>query len=516
MSKIQVNEIVNHFDNGAPDCPRGLTVTGVSTFSGNVSIGGTLSYEDVTNIDSVGIITAQSGINVGPTSGIGITISANGNITAAGTATFADNIQSGGNPVSGTATGAQLNSSGGVWVSHGTGTQSVFRGYTTGNSTETIRINANGSITAAGNIVSSAGNFQGFEFIGTQSTSTFGVFKGKLNSTVTTEILADGTATFKNKLTVQVDSASAVDTVDIFNGTSGGDNRVKIRTFANGGGDPYVFFDGGGNNMVVGLSYAGTTSNQLVMGTGNSASGVTGLRINGLGKVLCDDSFYISSTATTNALKFLYDVTSGSATIGPDSNGGSTQLYLGASNSGTYQNYVQINNAGSLTNAIIDGVNGSNCIVARHWNAGSVGPYLYLGYSQATTFGNGTYRFSVSSNGDVKNTNNSYSAISDITLKENIVDVKSQWDDIKNLRLRNYNFKEGIGYETNTQIGLIAQEAEIICPNIVETFTVPEEEERSLKSIKYSILYMKAIKALQEAMTRIETLEVEVQALKGS
>jgi|13_taG_2_1085334.scaffolds.fasta_scaffold04497_3 hypothetical protein len=63
MSKIQVNEIVNHFDNGAPDCPRGLTVTGVSTFSGSVSIGGTLTYEDVTNIDSVGIITAQQGLD---------------------------------------------------------------------------------------------------------------------------------------------------------------------------------------------------------------------------------------------------------------------------------------------------------------------------------------------------------------------------------------------------------------------------------------------------------------------
>ena len=34
------------------------------TFSGNVSVGGTLTYEDVTNIDSVGIITAQSGIVV--------------------------------------------------------------------------------------------------------------------------------------------------------------------------------------------------------------------------------------------------------------------------------------------------------------------------------------------------------------------------------------------------------------------------------------------------------------------
>ena len=51
-----------------------MTVAGVSTmaaitattgtFSGDVSIGGTLTYEDVTNIDSVGIITARSSIKV--------------------------------------------------------------------------------------------------------------------------------------------------------------------------------------------------------------------------------------------------------------------------------------------------------------------------------------------------------------------------------------------------------------------------------------------------------------------
>ena len=40
-----------------------LTAT-TGTFSGNVSVAGVLSYEDVANIDSVGIITAQSGINV--------------------------------------------------------------------------------------------------------------------------------------------------------------------------------------------------------------------------------------------------------------------------------------------------------------------------------------------------------------------------------------------------------------------------------------------------------------------
>ena len=39
-----------------------LNVTGVTTFTGDVSIGGTLTYEDVTNIDSVGLITAREGI----------------------------------------------------------------------------------------------------------------------------------------------------------------------------------------------------------------------------------------------------------------------------------------------------------------------------------------------------------------------------------------------------------------------------------------------------------------------
>jgi hypothetical protein len=64
-------------------------------------------------------------------------------------------------------------------------------------------------------------------------------------------------------------------------------------------------------------------------------------------------------------------------------------------------------------------------------------------------------------NGNVVNTNNSYGAISDIKLKENIVDANSQWDDLKALQVRNYNFKEG---QTHTQIGLVAQEVELVSP----------------------------------------------------
>ena len=47
------------------DINAGMTVAGVATFSGNVTIGGVLTYEDVKNVDSIGIITARTGVIVG-------------------------------------------------------------------------------------------------------------------------------------------------------------------------------------------------------------------------------------------------------------------------------------------------------------------------------------------------------------------------------------------------------------------------------------------------------------------
>lgn len=129
----------------------------------------------------------------------------------------------------------------------------------------------------------------------------------------------------------------------------------------------------------------------------------------------------------------------------------------------------------------------------------------------ATSVASGTTSFTVYTNGDVKNTNNSYGAISDIKLKENIVDAKSQWDDIKGLRLVNYNFKAETGNQTHKQLGLIAQEVEKVCPQLVgETEDTDADGKRTgevTKSVAYSVLYMKAVGALQEAMQRIEALE---------
>ena len=76
--------------------------SGIVTFSQGVSIGGTLTYEDVTNIDSVGLITARAGVVVGS----GITLSKDGDIFATGvttSTTFVGNLT--GN-VTGNVTGA--------------------------------------------------------------------------------------------------------------------------------------------------------------------------------------------------------------------------------------------------------------------------------------------------------------------------------------------------------------------------------------------------------------------------
>ena len=63
MSRLRANTITNKTANGAPNFPNGLTGT-AGTFTGNLNVGGVLTYEDVSNVDSVGVVTARAGINV--------------------------------------------------------------------------------------------------------------------------------------------------------------------------------------------------------------------------------------------------------------------------------------------------------------------------------------------------------------------------------------------------------------------------------------------------------------------
>ena len=72
---------------------EGNVIATKGTFSGDVGIGGTLTYEDVTNIDSVGLVTARSGIEVGARPGVAASISVDGNMIVSGISTFNNDVK---------------------------------------------------------------------------------------------------------------------------------------------------------------------------------------------------------------------------------------------------------------------------------------------------------------------------------------------------------------------------------------------------------------------------------------
>jgi hypothetical protein len=144
----------------------------------------------------------------------------------------------------------------------------------------------------------------------------------------------------------------------------------------------------------------------------------------------------------------------------------------------------------------------------------------FVGRHSATAgnTGTGTDSFIVWSNGNVINTNGSYGTISDAKMKTDIVDAGSQWGDIKAIRFRKFKMKDdptGL-----MQLGVVAQELEQTSPGLIDEHPDRDAEGNDLgtttKSVKTSVLLMKAAVALQEAMVRIEKLEAEVAALKGA
>ena len=164
---------------------------------------------------------------------------------------------------------------------------------------------------------------------------------------------------------------------------------------------------------------------------------------------------------------------------------------------------------------------------------------LWLQCNRTTT--NGSYNFLrviqsgvtdklfIRDSGNVVNANNSYGAISDLKLKEQITDASSQWLDIKNIQIKKFKFKHEVaeGDSDNLwKLGVVAQEIETVSPSLVETVkdidkdgnAVLDDEgnETFTKNVKYSVLYMKAVKALQEAMLKIENLEARVDTLEGN
>ncbi len=224
--------------------------------------------------------------------------------------------------------------------------------------------------------------------------------------------------------------------------------------------------------------------------------------------------------------------------------------YFKASNTGTYlgstATYHEINQTANDNILFIRSTDANYSVdgVQLRFNRNTTTNIFYAlsYYNDAAA----AYKFRVADSGDVTNTNGTYGTItSERRFKQDIVDAASQWDDIKNVRVRKFRMikdVEQFGNKAQTQIGVIVDELEQVSPGLV--FEAPEYEYQKVpmlddrgnpmldddgnpimkeekvqigvsKGWKNSVLYMKAIKALQEAMARIETLEAKIAVLEA-
>jgi hypothetical protein len=196
--------------------------------------------------------------------------------------------------------------------------------------------------------------------------------------------------------------------------------------------------------------------------------------------------------------------------------------YLKASNTGTY-----ISTAGVYHELVADGAD--YVLQARNSNAAPYG--IYVNYSGAAPNGTsnefyvaadtGGTRFTVRSNGGITNYSANNINLSDRNVKKDITPASGTWDCIKEWEIVNFRYKDQ-PEDTDLNMGVIAQQVAESCPEVITVFqeakesteTEPAQEERL--GVKDQQMIWMAIKALQEAQLRIETLEAEVAALKAS
>jgi len=135
--------------------------------------------------------------------------------------------------------------------------------------------------------------------------------------------------------------------------------------------------------------------------------------------------------------------------------------------------------------------------------AASTGWYHFYGTSSTGTVAN----IAIFGNGNVQNANNSYGALSDESLKENINDATPKLDDLLKVQVRNYNLKNDP--DKTKQIGVVAQELELIFPAMVEA------DSGGIKGVKYSVFVPMLIKCIQELSAKNDALEARLAAVEA-
>ena len=420
-------------------------------YSGNVTIGGTLTYEDVTNIDSVGLVTAREGIEVGARPGVAASISVDGNMIVSGVTTIGGNVKVG--------TGITISPDGDIF----------FTGIITGNGS---------GLTNAGPSLTGSTNNTVVTVTGANA------MQGEANLTF------DGT---------DFDVASGNSSIKITTSS----NTPKIHFNANSvtdAGKIQLSESSGGGVMIFSTADTGGTLNEA-------------MRISTTGQVLVGNSTQNASPFTT-----------------------STAFNVQRNN----DNVASFYHAGTNFNPVL---------IIRHQRSGSSGnSAVNIQFNNTNGFQCGSISSTL--------TATSYNTSSDYRLKENAVSISDGITRLKTLKPYRFNFKVEA---SKTLDGFFAHEVTAVpeaisgtkdatenCSNVVldkdGNFlekNVTEDQWNSGKAQEpaiyptdstWSASYTKDVyqeidqaklvplltAALQEAITKIETLETKVAALEAA
>ena len=157
--------------------------------------------------------------------------------------------------------------------------------------------------------------------------------------------------------------------------------------------------------------------------------------------------------------------------------------------------------------------------------------YFITGYQGGTsTTSGGSEVFLVATNGGISNYSGNNVNLCDEREKKNIVSLDTKWDKVKSWELKKFHYNEDADTD-DLRYGVIAQQVEENCPEVLADWrkqgaedavldedgnvVTPAQEEILRKGVKEQQMMWMAIKALQEAQARIETLEAKVAALES-
>jgi len=269
-------------------------------------------------------------------------------------------------------------------------------------------------------------------------------------------------------------------------------------------------------NVRIGAMFDGSGAN-LAFGTSNSyGSGITSeaMRIDPSGNI------GIGTTPASGVrLDMRSDATANIADF-RNANSAGFGLYVAAGSGSSYYAF----RAADKDNAALFTVDSDgNVLTGKTSTSVSVNGALVNGNGQyfSTTAGantyhyydssNSRYNFYVLGNGGIANYSTNNVALSDQTEKKNIVTAASAWDDVKAFSLKefHYNFEDDADPK---RLGVIAQDIQVNHPSLVTSFKI-DDETTKLGLAEQQLTWM-AIKALQEAMAKIETLETKVVSLE--